>query len=169
MQQTTYSIPALARRLQADPRRLGRALDGVAADEITRTGAKRWLLATAENALLRHGHSLTGSGVPRTNGDGRGNGSNGRSLDRTLDDLELVAQQLEDAFAQLEAERDLEKRRAMAKHVLGPSLSAFEAALAANAAALPSHVAALTQAARDRMFGEAVSHAMAVLHLRLAA
>jgi hypothetical protein len=106
----TYSIPALARELQVDARRLGRALAGVRADATTLGGGKRWSKASALAALHRHGHSFTGSTAPRTNGDGRGNG--GSDLDRTIDDLEDVGQRLEAAFVELEAVPDLEKRRA---------------------------------------------------------
>jgi hypothetical protein len=156
-----HTLHGLAVELGRDVRLLQRALAGVPPDDASGKH-RRWRLTTALAALEAHGHV----GVAGTR-----NGSsskNGGDLDRSLDDLERAARQLEDAFDQLEAERDIEKRRAQAKHVIGPVLREFEAALAANAAALPPHIAALTEAARSEMFGEAVGRGMALLRLRLA-
>jgi hypothetical protein len=165
----TYSIPAIARELQCDARRVRRALSGVPADATTHAGGRRWHMQTAKSALRRHGHNLTGSGVPR-NGDsssrgsgGRGNGG-GSDLDRALDALEHIAADLQAALDGLKAERSIAKRRAKAK-TIGPLLIKYREALDRSAEMLPPNLAALTRAARGEMLGEALAEIAAVLAL----
>jgi hypothetical protein len=160
-----YSINGLATELACNPRKLAKALTGVPPDG--KVGLKQvpaWRITSALQALAAYDGQDVNSG--NRNGS-RANGG-GSDLDRTLDDLEGVGRRLEGAFERLEAERDLDKRRAQARHIIGPVLREFEAALEANAAALPPHLAALTAAARREMFGGAIGRAMAILHLQLA-
>ncbi len=114
----TYSIPKITRELQCDARRITRALDGVPADATTAAGGKRWSLQTAASALRNHGHSLTGSSAPRSNGD-NGSGRNRSDLDRAVDALEHAAAALEDALSEVAAEPNIKKRRERAK-TIGP-------------------------------------------------
>ena len=154
----TYSIPAIARELQCDARRVRRALSGVPADATTHAGGRRWRMQTAKSALRRHGHNLTGSGVPR-NGDSSSNGGS-----QVLDELEDVAADLHSMPDGLKAERSIAKRRAKATAV-GPMLVRLKETLDRSAEPMPPNLAALTRAARSEILGEALAEIAAVLDL----
>jgi hypothetical protein len=111
----TYPANALAEQFECDRSTMLRALRGVPADLVKKGNRPTWKVATAARALERHRRKQGGA----TSGD--------RDRRALVDRLGSLNGELDHQFSCLEAEADLEKRRALSLEMqVGATINSME-------------------------------------------
>jgi hypothetical protein len=149
----TFPLNALAEQFEVDRSTMVRAMRGVPPDEVKKGNRPAWRTSTAAKALERH---------RRKNHGGNGDDSYRLAL---VDKIEAAFNELNRQFERLQAEADLEKRRALSlKMQVGKTINGIEE-LFETVNKMDEETGTIMQIVSEKLVGTARSHLIELLDL----